>query len=75
MPYKKIYESFNVAEFQLVKHALKNGEVNFVVWNESVLQSGLGLGGAHGARVLVHQDDMKKAKGILEEFDFINVHE
>ena len=45
MPYKKVYESFNIAEFQLVKHAIATAGLDFVVWNEAVLQTGLGIGG------------------------------
>ncbi len=75
MPYQKVYESFNVAEFQLVKHALTTAGIDFVVWNEAVLQTGAGFGGSHGARLLVHKEEMHKAHEVLEKFNFLDEEE
>jgi len=75
MPYSKVYESFNVAEFQLVKHALASAKIDFVVWNEAVLQTGAGFGGMHGARLLVHKEELDKATEVLEKFDFLDEEE
>ncbi|MEL6944257.1 MAG: hypothetical protein AAFO82_16470 [Bacteroidota bacterium] len=71
MDYIDIYESFNVAELQLIKHALANEEVEFKVLNEILLQAGNAEAmGYNGARVQVHIMQVAEANRILRELGF-----
>ena len=71
MDYIDIYESFNVAELQLIKHALTNENIEFKVFNETLLQAGNAEAmGYSGARIQVHIMQVAEANRILREHGF-----
>jgi len=71
MDYIDIYESFNVAELQLIKHALASGDIEFKVFNEILLQAGNAEAmGYSGARIQVHILQVADANRILRELGF-----
>lgn len=71
MDYIDIYESFNVAELQLIKHALSNEDIEFKVFNEILLQAGNAEAmGYSGARIQVHIMQVAEANRILREHGF-----
>ncbi|MEM8526967.1 MAG: DUF2007 domain-containing protein [Bacteroidota bacterium] len=73
MDYIDIYESFNVAELQLIKHALENENIEFKVFNEILLQTGNAEAmGYSGARIQVHIMQVADANQILRELGFKN---
>ncbi|MEM6700689.1 MAG: DUF2007 domain-containing protein [Bacteroidota bacterium] len=71
MDYIDIYESFNVAELQLIKHALKSENIEFKVFNETLLQAANAEAmGYSGARIQVHVMQVAEANRILREHGF-----
>ncbi|MEM9887255.1 MAG: hypothetical protein AAF849_15285 [Bacteroidota bacterium] len=71
MQYIEIYESFNIAELQLIKHALEKEQIDFKVQNETLLQLGnVEAMGFRGAGVKVEVLDAGKAKQVLIDLGF-----
>lgn len=71
MDYIDIYESFNVAELQLIKHALASEDIEFKVFNETLLQAANAEAmGYSGARIQVHIMQVAEANRILREHGF-----
>ena len=71
MEYIEIHESFNIAELQLIKHALEHDNIDFKIWNETLLQTGnVEAMGYSGARVKVNPLQVGSAKEILAKIVF-----
>ncbi|MEM0994027.1 MAG: hypothetical protein AAGI49_13395 [Bacteroidota bacterium] len=71
MQYIEIYESFNIAELQLIKHALKNEGIDFKVQNETLLQLGnVEAMGYRGAGIKVDVLHATRARQILSQSGF-----
>ena len=65
-----VYEAYDLAELQLIKHAFANAELDFRVLDELSLQTGnAAVMGYSGARVQVPSDRAGLARELLRELE------